>query len=78
MPTTHRNRAPYFHGTNCLHLGASTLHSVRETGIEPQSQGAYGPLRPPIKCRIPLWMALNLKLKKKCHIVAPDWLNVGS
>lgn len=22
-------------------------------------------------------MALNLKLKRKCHIVAPEWLNVG-
>jgi len=22
-------------------------------------------------------MAVNLKLKKKCHIVAPDWLNIG-
>jgi hypothetical protein len=22
-------------------------------------------------------MAVNLKLKKKCHIVSPDWLNVG-
>jgi GINS complex subunit 2 len=22
-------------------------------------------------------MAVNLKLKKKCHIVAPEWLNVG-
>ncbi|KAF8138382.1 hypothetical protein EV363DRAFT_1427305 [Boletus edulis] len=38
--------------------------------------GAYGPLRPPNKCRIPLWMAVNLKLKKKCHIVPPDWLTV--
>jgi GINS complex subunit 2 len=38
--------------------------------------GAYGPLRPPIKSRVPLWMAVNLKLKKKCHIVPPDWLNV--
>jgi len=38
--------------------------------------GAFGPLRPPAKCRIPLWMAMNLKLKKKCHIVPPDWLNV--
>lgn len=38
--------------------------------------GAYGPLRPPNKARIPLWMAVNLKLKKKCHIVAPDWFNV--
>ncbi|KAG2042221.1 hypothetical protein BDR03DRAFT_841535, partial [Suillus americanus] len=38
--------------------------------------GAYGPLRPPAKCRIPLWMATNLKLKKKCHIVPPEWLSV--
>ncbi|KAF8204721.1 hypothetical protein BJ912DRAFT_939146 [Pholiota molesta] len=38
--------------------------------------GAYGPLRPPNKAKIPLWMAVNLKMKKKCHIVAPDWLNV--
>ncbi|KAF8897830.1 hypothetical protein BD779DRAFT_1667749 [Infundibulicybe gibba] len=38
--------------------------------------GAYGPLRPPNKAKIPIWMALNLKLKKKCHIVAPEWLNV--
>ncbi|EIN10525.1 Psf2-domain-containing protein [Punctularia strigosozonata HHB-11173 SS5] len=39
--------------------------------------GAYGPLRPPAKSRVPIWMAINLKLKKKCHIVAPDWLTVG-
>ncbi|PCH40874.1 Psf2-domain-containing protein [Wolfiporia cocos MD-104 SS10] len=38
--------------------------------------GAYGPLRPPTKCKMPIWMATNLKLKKKCHIVPPDWLNV--
>lgn len=23
-------------------------------------------------------MATNLKLKKKCHIVPPDWLNAGA
>ncbi|KAG5648869.1 hypothetical protein DXG03_000218 [Asterophora parasitica] len=39
-------------------------------------QGAYGPLRPPNKAVIPIWMAVNLKSKKKCHIVAPPWLNV--
>ncbi|KAH7916292.1 hypothetical protein BJ138DRAFT_1140013 [Hygrophoropsis aurantiaca] len=38
--------------------------------------GAYGPLRPPNKSRIPLWMATNLKQKKKCQIVPPDWLSV--
>ncbi|KAJ7241906.1 DNA replication complex GINS protein PSF2 [Mycena haematopus] len=38
--------------------------------------GAYGPLRPPHRASIPIWMALNLKQKKKCHIVAPEWLSV--
>ncbi|KAI0089069.1 hypothetical protein BDY19DRAFT_889677 [Irpex rosettiformis] len=38
--------------------------------------GAYGPLRPPQKCKIPIWMATNLKMKKKCHIVPPQWLNI--
>ncbi|KAJ7284133.1 DNA replication complex GINS protein PSF2 [Mycena rebaudengoi] len=38
--------------------------------------GAYGPLRPPNKARIPIWMAVNLKQKKKCHILAPEWLTV--
>ncbi|KAL0580083.1 DNA replication protein psf2 [Marasmius crinis-equi] len=38
--------------------------------------GAYGPLRPPMKSTVPLWMAVNLKLKKKCHIIAPPWLTV--
>jgi len=38
--------------------------------------GVYGPLRPPLKSSVPIWMAINLKQKKKCHIVSPDWLNV--
>ncbi len=41
-------------------------------------QGAYGPLRPPNKAKLPLWIAMNLKMKKKCHIVPPDWLSVGA
>ncbi|EJD53955.1 GINS complex, PSF2 component [Auricularia subglabra TFB-10046 SS5] len=38
--------------------------------------GVYGPFRPPAKATVPLWVASNLKLKKKCHIVPPDWLTV--
>ncbi|KZW04354.1 DNA replication complex GINS protein PSF2 [Exidia glandulosa HHB12029] len=38
--------------------------------------GVYGPFRPPAKAKVPLWLASNLKLKKKCHIVPPDWLSV--
>ncbi|KIL70253.1 hypothetical protein M378DRAFT_96699 [Amanita muscaria Koide BX008] len=36
--------------------------------------GAYGPLRPPNRAKVPIWMAVNLKTKKKCHIVPPEWL----
>lgn len=61
MSATCRNSSFDIHGKNSLHF---------------VYQGAYGPLRPPNKAKIPLWMAVNLKLKKKCHIVAPDWLNV--
>ena len=53
------------HGRHPLHMGCGN------------DQGAYGPLRPPSKCKIPIWMATNLKLKKKCHIVPPEWLDVG-
>jgi len=38
--------------------------------------GAFCPLRPPAKASVPLWMAINLKQKKKCHIIPPDWLTV--
>ncbi|KAF8507845.1 hypothetical protein BU17DRAFT_71042 [Hysterangium stoloniferum] len=38
--------------------------------------GTYGPFRPPTKTRVPLWFATNLKLKKKCRLVAPPWLSV--
>lgn len=36
--------------------------------------GIYGPLRPPTQARVPLWLALNLKKRKRCSIVCPDWL----
>ncbi|KAF7775702.1 hypothetical protein Agabi119p4_4095 [Agaricus bisporus var. burnettii] len=38
--------------------------------------GAYGPLRPPNKAQVPLWIAVNLKMKRKCHIVPPSWFTV--
>lgn len=39
--------------------------------------GIYGPFRPPAKAKVPLWLAVNLRSKKKCDIVPPDWLTVG-
>jgi len=40
-------------------------------------QGVYGPFRPPTQAQVPLWLAVNLKGKRKARIVAPEWLSVG-
>jgi GINS complex subunit 2 len=40
-------------------------------------KGIYGPFQPPSACRVPIWLALSLKRKRKCRIVCPDWLAVG-
>lgn len=39
--------------------------------------GIYGPFTPPGRAQVPLWLALSLKRKRKCRIVAPEWLQVG-
>jgi len=41
-------------------------------------RGVYGPFRPPNKTSVPLWIAINLKQKRKCHILAPSWFTVGA
>lgn len=40
-------------------------------------QGIYGPFAANRSTEVPLWMAVNLKLKKKCIIEPPEWLTVG-
>ncbi|KAJ3084083.1 DNA replication protein psf2 [Rhizoclosmatium hyalinum] len=37
--------------------------------------GEFGPFRPPLKSKVPLWLALLLKRKGKCTIVPPVWLD---
>ncbi|CAI8016186.1 DNA replication complex GINS protein PSF2 [Geodia barretti] len=39
--------------------------------------GEFGPFNPSMQTRVPLWLAINLRQRQKCHIVPPDWLNVG-
>ncbi|WWC66362.1 DNA replication complex GINS protein PSF2 [Kwoniella pini CBS 10737] len=38
--------------------------------------GIYGPFQPPSAAKVPLWLALSLKRKRKCRIVPPDWLGI--
>ncbi|KAI5124739.1 hypothetical protein M0805_005374 [Coniferiporia weirii] len=38
--------------------------------------GIYGPFVGGRLTKVPLWIATNLKLKKKCNIVPPGWLSV--
>ncbi|VDP01685.1 unnamed protein product [Soboliphyme baturini] len=36
--------------------------------------GNYGPFEAGVVARVPLWMALYLRQRKKCHIVPPEWM----
>ena len=38
--------------------------------------GIFGPFVSQMPCRVPLWLALSLKKKGKCTIIAPDWMKV--
>lgn len=42
----------------------------------PQRHLTYGPLVPPQKAWVPLWLAVHLKKKRKCRVVAPQWMSV--
>lgn len=38
--------------------------------------GSYGPFRAGLPLNVPVWVALNLRQKKTCRILAPDWMTV--
>ncbi|WRT64096.1 uncharacterized protein IL334_001025 [Kwoniella shivajii] len=38
--------------------------------------GIYGPFVPPSATKVPLWLALSLKRKRKCRIVPPEWFSI--
>lgn len=40
--------------------------------------GNFGPLEVGFNCQLPLWLAITLKKRGKCHIVIPHWLTVES
>lgn len=40
-------------------------------------QGDFGPFNPAMHTQVPLWMAINLRQRRKCRIEPPPWLNVG-
>ncbi|KAI9018291.1 hypothetical protein DFJ74DRAFT_211223 [Hyaloraphidium curvatum] len=37
--------------------------------------GQYGPFRPPIRTKVPVWLAITLKRRNKCRIEPPAWLD---
>lgn len=37
--------------------------------------GEVGPFRAGLPVNIPIWMALNLRQRQKCRIMAPDWMD---
>ena len=40
-------------------------------------QAEYGPFKPNFPCNVPLWLAIDLKRKKRCKIQPPPWLAIG-
>jgi GINS complex subunit 2 len=38
--------------------------------------GSYGPFRAGLPLNVPIWVAINLRQKKTCRILAPDWMAV--
>lgn len=38
--------------------------------------GEIGPFRAGIPLKVPIWLAVNLKTRQKCRLVAPDWLDI--
>jgi len=40
--------------------------------------GDFGPFSPGLPVDVPLWLAINLKQRKKCKIHPPSWLDVES
>jgi len=38
--------------------------------------GTVGPFQPPLKCKVPIWLAVQLKTLNKCNIVPPVWMDL--
>lgn len=38
--------------------------------------GSFGPFRAGLPLNVPIWVAMNLRQKKFCRILAPDWMAV--
>ena len=41
-------------------------------------QGDIGPFNPGLQTKVPLWLAMSLKQRQKCRIIAPDWMDSGN
>ena len=37
--------------------------------------GDFGPFRPSVPVKVPMWLAINLHRQNKCSIVSPNWVN---
>ncbi|KAF7489874.1 DNA replication complex GINS protein PSF2 [Sarcoptes scabiei] len=37
--------------------------------------GDFGPFRPSIPVKVPMWLAINLHRQNKCSIISPSWVN---
>jgi GINS complex subunit 2 len=47
-----------------------------DLGVLHLISGDFGPFKAGLPAEVPLWVAINLRQRRKCRIMAPDWLNV--
>lgn len=54
-----------------------TCHLGQVDQIILLQKGPIGPFQSAEECKVPLWLAVQLKSLNKCHIIQPKWLNAG-
>lgn len=47
-----------------------------DLGVLHLISGDFGPFKAGLPAEVPLWVAINLRQRRKCRIIAPDWMNV--
>lgn len=52
-----------------------TVVPMFEHGVIYLITGDVGPFDPSTPVKVPLWMALNMRQRRQCHIVPPHWLS---
>jgi hypothetical protein len=71
-PNSARQYAVVYRGASGYHIWR--LRPMVESMDGLRTQGTYGPFRPNIPIKVPLYLALSLYRRGKCRIQLPNWM----